>query len=205
MRWFGILIAAILLVAIASVEGEVWEEDDHEILIRSERGTKNREACKYTKGAWSECDLSTNMRSRTLTLKKGDPQLCDKSKTIQKKCKKGSKHDKKSKPISNKFGNASNVTNANAGVTQSTSRSTSLPAACRYERGSWSECNGQSEITRIDKLKPNSDSSCEQSRQITKKCKTKKGGKPPKSANKASKGDVVIDHNMYNYDMNQQI
>ncbi|XP_044732123.1 uncharacterized protein LOC123294994 isoform X6 [Chrysoperla carnea] len=165
MRWFGILIAAILLVAIASVEGEVWEEDDHEILIRSERGTKNREACKYTKGAWSECDLSTNMRSRTLTLKKGDPQLCDKSKTIQKKCKK----------------------------------------ACRYERGSWSECNGQSEITRIDKLKPNSDSSCEQSRQITKKCKTKKGGKPPKSANKASKGDVVIDHNMYNYDMNQQI
>lgn len=60
----------------------------------------------------------------------------------------------------------------------------SLPAACRYERGSWSECNVAGEMTRTDKLKANSDASCEQSRQITKKCKNKKGGKPPKSASK---------------------
>lgn len=47
------------------------------------------EPCKYTKGTWSECDPKTNMRSRTLTLKKGDQGTCEANKTIQKKCKKG--------------------------------------------------------------------------------------------------------------------
>lgn len=41
------------------------------------------------KGAWSECDPKNNMRSRTLTLKKGDQSNCEGTKTIQKKCKKG--------------------------------------------------------------------------------------------------------------------
>lgn len=52
-------------------------------------------------------------------------------------------------------------------------------AACRYEKGAWSECNVQSQMTRNDKLKPNSDASCEQTRQISKKCKAK-GAKPTK-------------------------
>lgn len=52
-------------------------------------------------------------------------------------------------------------------------------AACRYEKGAWSDCNAQSEMTRNDKLKANSDPSCEQNRQITKKCKAK-GAKPTK-------------------------
>lgn len=47
------------------------------------------EPCKYVKGSWSECDPKTNMRSRTLTLKKGDQAACEATKTIQKKCKKG--------------------------------------------------------------------------------------------------------------------
>ena len=34
--------AGLLLVALAMAEGEIWEEDDHEVLIRSERGAKNR-------------------------------------------------------------------------------------------------------------------------------------------------------------------
>lgn len=45
-------------------------------------------ACRYTKGAWSECDTATNQRTRSLTLKKGDSS-CEPSKTITKKCKKG--------------------------------------------------------------------------------------------------------------------
>lgn len=48
-------------------------------------------ACRYTKGAWSECDKSTNQRKRSLTLKKGDSS-CEPSKTITKKCKKGHYH-----------------------------------------------------------------------------------------------------------------
>ena len=45
--------------------------------------------CRYVKGAWSDCDPKTNMRSRILTLKKGDQNTCEQTKTIQKKCKKG--------------------------------------------------------------------------------------------------------------------
>ncbi|KAL3275006.1 hypothetical protein HHI36_019779 [Cryptolaemus montrouzieri] len=47
------------------------------------------EECRYGKGAWSECDPKTNMRSRSLTLKKGNQTTCESTKTIQKKCKKG--------------------------------------------------------------------------------------------------------------------
>jgi hypothetical protein len=45
--------------------------------------------CRYVKGTWSDCDPKTNMRSRILTLKKGDQNSCEQTKTIQKKCKKG--------------------------------------------------------------------------------------------------------------------
>lgn len=47
------------------------------------------ESCRYTKGVWSECDSKSNIRTRTLTLKKGDPSGCEPVKTIQKKCKRG--------------------------------------------------------------------------------------------------------------------
>lgn len=47
------------------------------------------EQCRYVKEPWTECDPKTNMRSRTLTLKKGDQSTCEPIKTIQKKCKKG--------------------------------------------------------------------------------------------------------------------
>ncbi|XP_017840697.1 uncharacterized protein LOC108598526 isoform X2 [Drosophila busckii] len=71
-----------------AIQGEVWEEDDHEVLIRNERGTKSDGlSCRYGKNPWTECDTKTNTRSRTLTLKKGDP-ACDQTRTIQKKCKK---------------------------------------------------------------------------------------------------------------------
>ncbi|CAB3367802.1 uncharacterized protein LOC135946192 [Cloeon dipterum] len=45
--------------------------------------------CKYSKGAWSECDPKTNMRTRTFTLKKGDVTNCEQTRVIEKKCKKG--------------------------------------------------------------------------------------------------------------------
>ncbi|XP_066250193.1 midkine-A-like isoform X2 [Euwallacea similis] len=92
MKWL-IFFALTVIVALASAEGEVWEEDDHEVLIRSERGAKNQE-CRYTKGAWSECDSKTNQRSRTLTLKKGNQTSCEPTKTMQKKCKKACRYEK---------------------------------------------------------------------------------------------------------------
>lgn len=131
----------LVLVAVVLAEGELWEEDEREVLIRSERGTKNsKEQCRYTKGAWSECDTKTNMRTRTLTLKEkkktegtGATVSCEPTKTIQKKCKK----------------------------------------ACRYEKGTWSQCSPQNEMVRTDTIKDKSDSSCEQTRQIKKKCTSK--------------------------------
>lgn len=76
---------------------EFWQEDDREVLIRNERGTKNGGAadsqCRYTKGPWTECDAKSNTRSRTLSLKKGE-QSCVQTRTIQKKCKKACRYDK---------------------------------------------------------------------------------------------------------------
>jgi len=46
-------------------------------------------------------------------------------------------------------------------------------SACRYDKGTWGECNAQGQMTRSDKLRSGSDSSCEQKREITKKCKSK--------------------------------
>lgn len=42
MKWSYFAAAFLVIVAVASAEGEIWEEDDHEVLIRSERGAKNR-------------------------------------------------------------------------------------------------------------------------------------------------------------------
>lgn len=52
---------------------------------RGARGQGN--PCRYQRGEWSECDAS-NMMSRTLTLKKGDPETCEATKTVTKRCKK---------------------------------------------------------------------------------------------------------------------
>nr|CAD7428413.1 unnamed protein product [Timema monikensis] len=227
--WVVVLVASLVLVALAVAEGEIWEEDDHEVLIRSERGAKNRgegkeggnksrDPCRYVKGAWSDCDSKTNMRTRTLTLKKGDQQTCEQTKTIQKKCKKeqvareeGATQETRQTGCLARGGGGFVCSQDAASVDQntdslpqalllpashresktqmSTSHSTFppshygqgakdpvsvfFPAACRYEKGSWSECSSQSQMTRSDSLKPNSDPSCEQSRLITKKCKNK--------------------------------
>ena len=48
MKWLVVLALFLLgVVALTAAEGEVWEEDDHEVLIRSERGAKNRGLFDY--------------------------------------------------------------------------------------------------------------------------------------------------------------
>lgn len=46
MKWLVFFALAIVLVSLTLADGEIWEEDDHEVVIRSERGTKNREKSK---------------------------------------------------------------------------------------------------------------------------------------------------------------
>lgn len=42
MKWLVFCVLAVVLITVAVADGEIWEEDDHEVLIRSERGAKNR-------------------------------------------------------------------------------------------------------------------------------------------------------------------
>lgn len=87
-----------------NMAAELWQEDDREVLIRSVRGAKNNNnnganngsgsaSCRYEKSQWTECNAETNVRTRTLSLKKGDED-CIPTRTIQKKCKKACRYDK---------------------------------------------------------------------------------------------------------------
>ncbi|XP_017057994.1 uncharacterized protein LOC108099160 [Drosophila ficusphila] len=49
--------------------------------------------CRYAKSAWSNCDDKSHMRTRVLSLKKGEPN-CLPTRTILKKCKKGCRYEK---------------------------------------------------------------------------------------------------------------
>lgn len=42
MKWLALCVLVIVVISLAVADGEIWEEDDHEVLIRSERGAKNR-------------------------------------------------------------------------------------------------------------------------------------------------------------------
>ncbi|XP_017066385.1 uncharacterized protein LOC108104690 [Drosophila eugracilis] len=55
--------------------------------------SENGSTCRYAKSAWSNCDDKTNLRSRVLSLRKGE-QNCLPTRTIQKKCKKGCRYEK---------------------------------------------------------------------------------------------------------------
>ncbi|XP_046735114.1 uncharacterized protein LOC124404774 isoform X2 [Diprion similis] len=98
--------AALIAIAVATpVQDQLeyaglWDDDMHdELLVRVSRGAKDRvsagtASCRYEKSDWSACDVKTNTRSRTLTLKKGDPKTCDKIKKLDKKCKKECRYEK---------------------------------------------------------------------------------------------------------------
>ncbi|ALC42974.1 miple2 [Drosophila busckii] len=57
------------------------------------KSAANASTCRYAKGAWTECDAKTNIRTRTLTLKKGEPN-CQPTRTMQKMCKKACRYEK---------------------------------------------------------------------------------------------------------------
>ncbi|XP_031631365.1 uncharacterized protein LOC116345814 isoform X2 [Contarinia nasturtii] len=93
---------ALPLTADKKPVGEFWQEDEREVLVRLVRGAKNNNganngsgsaSCRYEKSQWTECNPETNVRTRTLSLKKGD-EGCIPTRTIQKKCKKACRYDK---------------------------------------------------------------------------------------------------------------
>ncbi|XP_074029710.1 uncharacterized protein isoform X2 [Leptinotarsa decemlineata] len=134
MKWLALCVLAMVVISLAVAEGEVWEEDDHEVLIRNERGAKNRgKQCRYGKGAWSECDSKTNQRSRTLTLKKGNQTSCEPTKTIQKKCKKACRYEK----------GAWSECNAQSQMTRSDKLKPNSDASCEQNRQITKKCKAK--------------------------------------------------------------
>lgn len=98
---FTMMLALIFLVNIISADDVMVSEDGDEVIFRQVRnvraGNKSRNrgrggagavACRYTKGDWSDCDTTSNVRTRTLTLKRGDSAECEATKTENRKCKK---------------------------------------------------------------------------------------------------------------------
>lgn len=67
-------------------DGQVGGGDSPNMAKNKRGGDK---ICKYTRGDWSNCDPTTNQKTRTLTLRKGDPNSCEKEKKITKSCKRG--------------------------------------------------------------------------------------------------------------------
>lgn len=116
MKFISIIMISLLLVAISLVTSNEIGKDEQPLnrLARAANGGKGKcwlyllvyfhiciiiiiinvililieSNCHYEKSQWSSCDEKTNVKTRTLTLKKGD-ESCEKIKKIEKKCKKG--------------------------------------------------------------------------------------------------------------------
>ncbi|KAH8408347.1 hypothetical protein KR215_003449 [Drosophila sulfurigaster] len=71
-----------------AIQGEVWEEDDHEVLIRNERGTKSD-------GKFCVC--VTGQMTRSDKLKATSDPSCEATRVIKKNCKPGKSKDKSAK------------------------------------------------------------------------------------------------------------
>ncbi|XP_050422045.1 uncharacterized protein LOC126834284 [Adelges cooleyi] len=95
MKCFGIIVFCFLLVAISLVSSNVASDGEAYLpLSRQIRAVGGRDTnCHYEKSQWSPCDDKTNVKTRKLTLKKGD-ETCEKIKTIEKKCKKACRYAK---------------------------------------------------------------------------------------------------------------
>ncbi|KAH8301908.1 hypothetical protein KR044_000505 [Drosophila immigrans] len=59
----------------------------------AKKASEKGPTCRYTKSSWTECDAKTNMRTRTLSLKKGESN-CLPTRTMQKACKKACRYEK---------------------------------------------------------------------------------------------------------------
>ncbi|KAM8710373.1 hypothetical protein ACLKA7_017062 [Drosophila subpalustris] len=71
------------------------QEHQHRTGKRSgaKKASEKASTCRYSKSSWTECDTKTNMRTRTLSLKKGDSN-CLPTRTMQKACKKPCRYEK---------------------------------------------------------------------------------------------------------------
>ncbi|CAH0547898.1 unnamed protein product [Brassicogethes aeneus] len=66
MKWLVVCVLTIVVISLAVADGEIWEEDEHEVLIRSERGAKNR-GKPNLEDIFSALELTTYHLQQTIT------------------------------------------------------------------------------------------------------------------------------------------
>ncbi|XP_055701606.1 uncharacterized protein LOC129800896 isoform X2 [Phlebotomus papatasi] len=149
--------------------GEIWQEDDHEVLIRNERGTKNGNASGGM-ASGKRGNPSKNSRKEKpkdiLSSEKQMQRSCRYVKSAWSEC--DAKTNQRSRTLTLKKGEE--------GCVQTRTIQKKCKKACRYEKGAWSECIG-GKMSRSDKLKATSDAACESTRVVNKNCNPAKNSK----------------------------
>ncbi|XP_058054236.1 uncharacterized protein LOC131205935 isoform X1 [Anopheles bellator] len=184
---------------------EIWQEDDREVLIRNERGTKNngggggagsatstgkkeRKADKRPASGGHQQQGSAGAGQGPKGQKKVKPTEATRDPAPNSQCRysKGpwtecdSKTNTRSRTLSLKKGENSCV--------QTRTIQKKCKKACRYDKGAWSDCDNNGQMSRTDNLKQTSDNTCQATRVVNKNCnqgKSKdKQNKPPKAEKK---------------------
>ncbi|XP_065074530.1 protein FAM133A-like isoform X1 [Ochlerotatus camptorhynchus] len=176
---------------------EIWQEDDREVLIRNERGTKNggaagkkdRKKDKHSNSSPSSSSSSSSPSS-SATLQKLKQQNSkskpDTNRQQNSQCRytKGpwteceAKSNTRSRTLSLKKGEQSCV--------QTRTIQKKCKKACRYDKGAWSECAPTGQMSRTDSLKSSSDATCQSTRVVNKNCNQ---GKSKDKQNKSPKAE----------------
>lgn len=193
---------------------EIWQEDDREVLIRNERGTKNGGSAAAGKknhkkdkhSPYSGQQQEQQQQQHQQHGQLGGPRDRQQQKG-QKKVKPIDSTRSEPSPNSQCRYTKGPWTECDA-KTNTRSRTLSLKKgeqtcvqtrtiqkkckkACRYDKGAWSECDNNGQMSRTDNLKQTSDATCQTTRVVNKNCnqgKSKdKQNKPPK-AEKKEKG-----------------
>uniref|UniRef100_A0A182QRE6 Pleiotrophin/Midkine C-terminal domain-containing protein n=1 Tax=Anopheles farauti TaxID=69004 RepID=A0A182QRE6_9DIPT len=188
---------------------EIWTEDEREVLIRNERGTKNGGSTAAGKKNHKKEKLSPYSTQHQLhqqqqqqeptqsvvgrkgqkKVKPTDATRAEPAANSQCRYTKGpwtecdAKSNTRSRTLSLKKGESSCV--------QTRTIQKKCKKACRYDKGAWSDCDNNGQMSRTDSLKQTSDATCQSTRVVNKNCnqgKSKdKQNKPPK-AEKKEKG-----------------
>ncbi|XP_055620735.1 protein FAM133-like isoform X2 [Toxorhynchites rutilus septentrionalis] len=185
---------------------EIWQEDDREVLIRNERGTKNggagtagkkdRKKDKNSNSSSSQSSSSPTSSSATLQKLKQQNIKSKLDNTKQQaqtdsQCRytKGpwtecdAKTNTRSRTLALKKGETSCV--------QTRTIQKKCKKACRYDKGAWSECAPNGQMSRTDSLKSSSDATCQSTRVVNKNCnqgKSKDKQNKPAKVEKKEKG-----------------
>uniref|UniRef100_A0AAG5D4R6 Pleiotrophin/Midkine C-terminal domain-containing protein n=1 Tax=Anopheles atroparvus TaxID=41427 RepID=A0AAG5D4R6_ANOAO len=189
---------------------EIWQEDDREVLIRNERGTKNGGSAAAGKKSHKK-DKHSPYSGKQQQQQQQQPQ------GHQERQQQLPKDKKKVKPIdstrsepspnsqcrytkgpwtecdakSNTRSRTLSLKKGEQTCVQTRTIQKKCKKACRYDKGAWSECDNNGQMSRTDNLKQTSDATCQTTRVVNKNCnqgKSKdKQNKPPK-AEKKEKG-----------------